>query len=47
MGQEYIARAILDHFEGVHVQSFDLATLMSDSPSLVSDGNRTGMKNLC
>ncbi|GAO48006.1 hypothetical protein G7K_2196-t1 [Saitoella complicata NRRL Y-17804] len=31
MGQQYIAAAILHHFEGFHVQSFDLATLLSDS----------------
>ncbi|KAJ9225311.1 hypothetical protein DTO169C6_2341 [Paecilomyces variotii] len=31
MGQQYLAAAILHHFEGLHVQSFDLATLISDS----------------
>ncbi|KAI9740996.1 MAG: hypothetical protein M1834_002707 [Cirrosporium novae-zelandiae] len=31
MGQQYIAAALLDHFEGLHVQSFDLPTLLSDS----------------
>lgn len=31
MGQHYIAAAILHHFEKVHVQSFDLATLMGDA----------------
>ena len=31
MGQQYIAAALLHHFEGLHVQSFDLPTLMSDS----------------
>lgn len=31
MGQQYLAAAVMNHFEGVHVQSFDLATLMSDS----------------
>lgn len=31
MGQHYIAAAILHHLEKVHVQSFDLATLMGDS----------------
>lgn len=31
MGQQYLAGAILSHFEGVHVQSFDLPTLLSDS----------------
>ncbi|RPB10252.1 AAA-domain-containing protein [Morchella conica CCBAS932] len=31
MGQHYIAAAILHHLEKVHVQSFDLATLMGDA----------------
>jgi hypothetical protein len=31
MGQQYLAGAVLSHFEGVHVQSFDLSTLLSDS----------------
>ncbi|KAI9789873.1 MAG: hypothetical protein M1835_001382 [Candelina submexicana] len=31
MGQQYLASAILNHFEGLHVQSFDLPTLLSDS----------------
>ncbi|KAL2004369.1 hypothetical protein VTN02DRAFT_2015 [Thermoascus thermophilus] len=31
MGQQYVAAAILHHFEGLHVQSFDLPTLISDS----------------
>ncbi|PGH18498.1 hypothetical protein AJ80_04468 [Polytolypa hystricis UAMH7299] len=31
MGQHYIAAALLNHFEGLHVQSFDLPTLLSDS----------------
>lgn len=31
MGQAYLGGAILNHFEGLHVQSFDLATLYSDS----------------
>jgi len=31
MGQQYLAGAILSHFENVHVQSFDLPTLLSDS----------------
>ncbi|KAI9890850.1 MAG: hypothetical protein M1814_003489 [Vezdaea aestivalis] len=31
MGQQYLAAAILNHFEGFHVQSFDLPTLLSDS----------------
>ena len=31
MGQQYLAGALLDHFEGLHVQSFDLPTLLGDS----------------
>lgn len=31
MGQAYIGAAILHHLEGFHVQSLDLATLVSDS----------------
>ncbi|KAI9756848.1 MAG: delta subunit of the central stalk of mitochondrial F1F0 ATP synthase, atp16 [Chaenotheca gracillima] len=31
MGQHYLAAAMLNHFEGLHVQSFDLPTLLSDS----------------
>ncbi|KAF2209784.1 hypothetical protein CERZMDRAFT_46584 [Cercospora zeae-maydis SCOH1-5] len=31
MGQQYLGAALLSKFEGLHVQSFDLATLMKDS----------------
>jgi ATPase family AAA domain-containing protein 2 len=31
MGQAYLGGAILNHFEGLHVQSFDLPTIFSDS----------------
>lgn len=31
MGQQYLSGAVLHHFEGLHVQSFDLPTLLSDS----------------
>lgn len=31
MGQQYLASALLHHFEGLHVQAFDLPTLLSDS----------------
>ena len=31
MGQQYLASALLNHFEGLHVQAFDLPTLLSDS----------------
>lgn len=30
MGQAYLASAILHHFEGVHVQNFDLPSLLAD-----------------
>jgi len=31
MGQTYIGSALLNHFEGLHVQNFDLPTIYSDS----------------
>lgn len=31
MGQQYLGGAILNHFEGLHVQSFDLPTIYSES----------------
>ncbi|PGG99412.1 hypothetical protein AJ79_08528 [Helicocarpus griseus UAMH5409] len=31
MGQHHLAAALLNHFEGLHVQAFDLPTLISDS----------------
>jgi SpoVK/Ycf46/Vps4 family AAA+-type ATPase len=31
MGQNYLAGAVLNHFEGLHVQSFDLPTIFNDS----------------
>ncbi|EAW20078.1 chromatin segregase YTA7 [Aspergillus fischeri NRRL 181] len=31
MGQQHLAGALLHHFEGLHVQAFDLPTLLSDS----------------
>ena len=31
MGQQYVINALLHHLEGLHVQSFDLPTLLSDS----------------
>ncbi|OAA55060.1 aaa family ATPase [Niveomyces insectorum RCEF 264] len=34
MGQGYLAAAILNHFEGVHIQSFDLASLLGDGRPL-------------
>ncbi|KIX01800.1 uncharacterized protein Z518_09527 [Rhinocladiella mackenziei CBS 650.93] len=33
MGQQYLAGALLHHFEGLHVQAFDLPTLLSDTTS--------------
>lgn len=35
MGQQYLANALMNQFEGLHVQSFDLPTLLSD-PTKVS-----------
>ncbi|CAK7218418.1 TAT-binding protein-like protein 7, AAA ATPase [Sporothrix eucalyptigena] len=34
MGQSYLAAAILHHFEGVHIQSFDLPILLGDGRPL-------------
>ena len=31
MGQQYLAPALLNYFEKLHVQAFDLATLVGDS----------------
>ena len=31
MGQQYLAAALLNHFEGLHMQPFDLPTLLSDA----------------
>ncbi|KAF7510762.1 hypothetical protein GJ744_006128 [Endocarpon pusillum] len=33
MGQQYLAAALLNHFEGLHVQSFELSVLLGDSAS--------------
>ncbi|OAP63462.1 hypothetical protein AYL99_02689 [Fonsecaea erecta] len=33
MGQQYVAAALLNHFEGLHVQAFDVPTLFSDTAS--------------
>lgn len=30
LGQQYLSAALLHHWEGYHVQSFDIATLFSD-----------------
>lgn len=35
MGQAYIGGALLNHFEGLHVQSFDLPTIYSDSTRVI------------
>ena len=42
MGQAYLGGALLNHFEGLHVQNFDLPTIFSDSarvriPSLLNE----------
>ncbi|KAF7556750.1 hypothetical protein G7046_g6220 [Stylonectria norvegica] len=34
MGQGYLASALLHHFEGVHVQNFDLPSLLGDGRSM-------------
>ncbi|KAI1176261.1 hypothetical protein F4777DRAFT_276384 [Nemania sp. FL0916] len=46
MGQSYISAAILHYFEGVHVQNFDLATVIGDSrpPEQVLTGLFTEVK---
>lgn len=31
MGQQYLAAALLHHFEGLHVQALDLSILLGDS----------------
>ena len=33
MGQQYVASALLNHFEGLHVQALDVPTLFSDTTS--------------
>lgn len=33
MGQQHLAAALLNHFEGLHVQSFELSVLLGDSAS--------------
>jgi ATPase family AAA domain-containing protein 2 len=33
MGQQYLAAALLNHFEGLHVQSFELSILLGDAAS--------------
>ena len=37
MGQQYLGAALLSKFEGLHVQNFDLATLMKDSTRVSHD----------
>ncbi|KAI0408788.1 hypothetical protein F4802DRAFT_367372 [Xylaria palmicola] len=46
MGQSYISAAILHYFEGVHVQNFDLPTIIGDSrpPEQVLTGLFTEVK---
>ena len=36
MGQAYLGGALLNHFEGLHVQSFDLPTIFSDSARVIN-----------
>jgi SpoVK/Ycf46/Vps4 family AAA+-type ATPase len=33
MGQQYVASALLNHFEGLHVQALDIPTLLGDTAS--------------
>ena len=42
MGQQYLAGALLNHFEGLHVQAFDLPTLMSDSAKVCGNSTLCG-----
>ena len=37
MGQQYLGAALLSRLEGVHVQNFDMATLMKDSTRVSLD----------
>jgi SpoVK/Ycf46/Vps4 family AAA+-type ATPase len=37
MGQTYLGGALLNHFEGLHVQNFDLPTIFSDSARVYID----------
>ena len=46
MGQHYLAGALLNHFEGLHVQLFDLPTLISDSTRVSRSIASTGALNL-
>ena len=41
MGQQYLAKALLNHAEGVHVQSLDLPTLLGDSTRVCLPAPRT------
>ena len=43
MGQQYLAGALLNHFEGLHVQAFDLPTLLSDSTRVCETDSITDM----
>lgn len=38
MGQAYLGGALLNHFEGLHVQSFDLPTIYIDSARVCTSG---------
>ena len=44
MGQQYLAGALLNHFEGLHVQAFDLPTLLSDSTRVRVSAFSTDMR---
>lgn len=49
MGQAYVGAAALHHLEGVHVQSLDLGTLMSDSTrvSVIARRVTSAKTNVC
>lgn len=38
MGQQYLAAALLNHLDGLHVQSFDLPSLLSDATRVRAGG---------
>jgi len=47
MGQQYLGSALLSKFEGLHVQSFDMATLLQDSTRVNAAQDRHSMVPIC
>ena len=43
MGQQYLGAALLNKFEGLHVQSFDLANLLKDSTRVSISSSNTSV----